>query len=159
MVFDSLLLDNEGKKWLDCSNESLKLFLTYPSHHELMQFSGGRDVELRTGEEPERWGNERDRTLIEALLIQSRGSKNRAACGRCVRGLGPFEGCRSVGGWFDGVCGNCKRGGNGMACTLNKEGRALSGELESGIAKDWRPKSDRGPGKREITIPERFGSA
>lgn len=47
-------------------------FLTHPSHHELMELSGGRDVGLRSGEEIESWGNEKDRTLIEALLIQSR---------------------------------------------------------------------------------------
>ena len=46
-----------------------------------------------------------------------------------------------------------------MACTLNKEGRALSRELETGMAKDWRPESDRGPGKREITVRKLFGSA
>ena len=50
----------------------LEPFLTHPSHHELMQFSGGRDVELRVGDEVDNWSNEKDRTLIEALLIQSR---------------------------------------------------------------------------------------
>ena len=46
-----------------------------------------------------------------------------------------------------------------MACTLNKEARALSRELEAGIAKDWRPEHSRAAGKREITVPERYGSA
>ena len=103
--------------------------------HELLLAMPGHNVLLRPGKSLP--SNHRELRVVENLLIQSRGTRNEAACQYCEKGLGIYKECRSISGWFGGACGSCKRNDGAAGCTLSDIYKAKQELLkEEQIAKE-----------------------
>ncbi|KAL7653318.1 hypothetical protein ACMYSQ_008034 [Aspergillus niger] len=86
---------------------------------EVLARSGARSVEFRHGRIHAYQIAMHRPSYINALLIQSRGSRPPAPCTRCRDGTeGVFPGCRHLPGAFGGACANCKWPDAGSGCSV-----------------------------------------
>ena len=65
--------------------------------------------------------------MVESFLVQAFGEK-RAPCTKCQKTaheksgrLAGYLECRTMGGLFGGICGNCKRKDHGRDCSHGEE--------------------------------------
>ncbi|BCS00008.1 DUF3716 domain-containing protein [Aspergillus luchuensis] len=86
---------------------------------QLLARPGARSVEFRHGRIHAHQIAMHRASYINALLIQSQGTRPPAPCSRCRDGTGGvFRECRHLPGAFGGICANCKWPDAGVSCTV-----------------------------------------
>jgi hypothetical protein len=58
-----------------------------------------------------------ERRVVESWMIQAFGKVGNSTCEQCQEDKGVYYDCRTLQGFADGACGNCKRGDRATLCS------------------------------------------
>ena len=96
------------------------------------------------------YSNCRDRKIMESFVIQAYGEERMDPCTKCEKSkheesgrLGRYLECRTLEGFFKGICGNCKRDDHGAECSHGEEWIAAEQKAAEKEASKNRPRDTR----------------
>lgn len=157
----NVLVGRRVELYLDARGDAFDkvgFFLTKAQTH-LMETAPGDIIELRN-QDFDFTKIDGRYSKIDAVLIQSRGSKPRdengaeAECERCASGKGPFKGCVRLVDYAGGggCCGNCRWHDQASLCDFYYDGESYIRVSSQSPDKTVSTKSGR-----EVKKPERQG--